>query len=268
MASSSWLARAPRAFFPLAAVSLLVAPALGGCSAEVTDLEPSAVEAAEETEDADLIASLGSEQRTGSGCWLQGLAVGAAGAAVTAWVTTGGCAGATLVTTAGTGTPLCLAPAAAATAATITGILAGGAANLICNGQSSRVTRSTGGGSTLRWTEQDYTRQGITQESARKLAAAQRCSPAEYLRRAAQVHGPNSKCDRLQACQNPPRNQPDGAICNLNRQRLDAYRQCVAARQQRDYCFGGADQHHQDTVNRQLTNAMSTCTDAIRRSCR
>ncbi len=126
------------------------------------------------------------------------------------------------------------------------------------------VLDGLGGGQTLAYTQEDYENAGIGADFAAELAAANRCSPEEFLRRARQVHGPRgvggADCDDLLACD-------ENASCADNVARFAQLKQCIKARSKRDYCFGGANEHHEQTINAQLTNQFRRCIQAEARSC-
>lgn len=71
------------------------------------------------------------------------VAAAATGFAVSAFYTAGACAGGTLVTTAGTTTPVCVIPAGAGAVAILASVAAGGIAYLACSQTGTRtITRS------------------------------------------------------------------------------------------------------------------------------
>jgi hypothetical protein len=114
------------------------------------------------------------------------------------------------------------------------------------------------------FTARQYEAAGIAPDAARDLAAAGLCSPQEHLRRRAPVHAPNGSCERLngQRCTRYPTGYDD-RLCAVNQALIEGLRPCIAARRQRDDCFGGANPQHEQTINAELTNRV-----AISRTCR
>ncbi len=185
--------------------------------------------------------------------------------------------------TAGVGSPsllLCGAAAAGTGAAGLSTVRAGQDAILNCSralsGGGGTIPANRGVAGRIRstanvsaFTARQYEAAGIAPDAARDLAAAGLCSPQEYLRRRAPVHAPNGPCERLngQRCTRSPTGYDD-RLCAVNQALIEGLRACIAARRQRDYCFGGANPHHEQTINAELTNRVATCTDAISRTCR
>jgi hypothetical protein len=176
---------------------------------------------------------------------------------------------------------LCAASATATGAAAFSAVRAGQDAVVQCSRALSGggVTvapnrRMTGSiyrtGTILRYSVEDYQAAGISRGIAVELARANRCSPQEYINLRNRVHGPNGLCDALDGvnCRFDPNNRPNGALCAYNQGMLERFRQCIAARQQRDSCFGGADPHHEATINQEMTNRVGYCTRAIQSTCR
>jgi hypothetical protein len=88
--------------------------------------------------DAQRVATL-TLPAVGSQCWLSAVANGADDEAVVLGEDTLDCAGGALVTTAGEGEPICLLPGAGAVLSGLTGLLASGAAMLLCGDKTVRV---------------------------------------------------------------------------------------------------------------------------------
>ena len=109
-------------FFSLVLVAAAISTVANtGCASNADpDLE-------DEPEEAD------SATQALNGCAVAASWAGAAtGFGVTAFYAAGACAGGTLVTTAGTTTPICVVPAAAGAAGVLAGVAAGGVAYLAC----------------------------------------------------------------------------------------------------------------------------------------
>jgi hypothetical protein len=87
----------------------------------------------------ETLVALANKSQSRQSCTLRGIQTGAGAVAVSAIAIAGACTAGTLVTTLGTGTAVCLAPAAGAGLAAVTGLLAGGAAYLICGGTTTQV---------------------------------------------------------------------------------------------------------------------------------
>lgn len=88
--------------------------------------------------------AVGETQQELNGCAIASSIAGAAtGFAVSAWYTTGACAGGTLVTTGGAATPICVVPAAAGAASVLAGVAAGGIAYMACtNAGTQTITKA------------------------------------------------------------------------------------------------------------------------------
>lgn len=110
----------------------LVVIANTGCATDVS----------EEVEDEP--ETVGETQQELSGCAVAASFAGAAtGFGVTAFYAAGACAGGTLVTTAGTTTPICVIPVAAGAAGVLAGVAAGGVAYLACsNANTQTITKA------------------------------------------------------------------------------------------------------------------------------
>jgi hypothetical protein len=120
------------------------------------------------------------------------------------------------------------------------------------------------------YTQADYERAGIGRQYAQALAGAGggRCEPNDFKRRAAEVHGPGGRGGRCDddviggiKCEN-------SMTCAANQRVKDLLTQRITARARRDHCYGGADPHHDGTINRELSNRVGKCTSVTAQVCR
>jgi hypothetical protein len=229
------------------------------------------------------------DRQTQQNCVLRSIEAGGQGVAVAALGIAGACTAGMLVTTAGTGSPLCLAPLAGAGIAALSGLFVGGVANLICQGSAPRrVQQASGSASAPRlpgrfaYSQQDYEAAGISTGIAIALAAANTCSPQQYLDRKRRVdnqrcHPQPEGCGRWEGSGGAPIN---ATACQEMRVRAAVFERCLDSRNRRDCCFDPTcnvnersprnvrrDRQHQITYD-QNAGELNRCNNILRARCR